>query len=59
MKTTTKQMAMGVLFVALVAALLGDLIWLVYEPQMWQVVAWPILIVAIWLVANWLEAHDF
>ncbi len=50
---------MGVLFVALVAALVGDLIWLVYEPHIWHVIAWPILGVAIIVVANWLEAHCF
>lgn len=52
-------MAMGVLFVALVAALVGDLIWLVYEPHIGHVIAWPILVVTIIVVANWLEAHSF
>ena len=58
MRQTTKQNLMERLFIALFFLLFGDLIWLVYEPHIWHVAAWPILVVCILAVCKWLEKNE-
>ena len=50
-----RQRILETLWPLAVVALIVDIIWMIASPQMWQVVAWPILVVAIIILTEKIE----